>query len=94
MNYKVVDNKKIGSKSNNILETSNQIINQYENESNKIQSDLKLILEGQKVAKRYIQLGFIGLAKRNDELIKLNEKLNKKLDAALEDLNILRKEPE
>lgn len=95
MNYKVVvDSNKIGSKSNNILETFNQIINPYENEYNKIQSDLKLILDGQKVAKRDIQLGFIGLAKRNDELIEFNEKLNRKLEAALAELNILKKERE
>ena len=42
MNYKVIDNKKIENKSNTILETSNQRINQYEDEYNKIQSDLKL----------------------------------------------------
>lgn len=97
MNHEVINNKKIANNFNNILElkdTSNQITNQDEDEYKKIQSDLKLILEGQKVNQRDIRLGFIELAKENTKLMKLNQKLNIKLDAALEELNRSKKERE
>lgn len=43
----------------------------------KIDSDLRLILEGQKINQKDLRLGFIGLAKENNELLDLNKKLQK-----------------
>lgn len=50
-----------------------------EDEYKKIRSDLELILEGQKVSQQDLRLGFVGLAKQNNELIDLNKKLNQQL---------------
>lgn len=65
-----------------------------EKEYIKIGSDLELLLEGQKMQQKDIRLGFIGLAKQNNELLDLNKKLNQQLDKTLEELNILKKERE
>jgi site-specific recombinase XerD len=75
-------------KSNN----SNKITEWKENGYEKIYSDLNLLLEGQKINQKDLQLGFIGLAKQNNELIDLNKKQNQKLEIAIEELNILREE--
>jgi hypothetical protein len=97
MNPKVIKNKEITNNFKSILElkdTSNQITNQDKDEYKKIPSNLKLILEVQKVNQRDTQLDFIELAKQNNELIELNKKLNRKLDTTLEELNRLKKERE
>lgn len=97
MNYKAINIKEIENKSRNILELKNsfdQITKQDKDEYENIQSALKLILEGQRVNQKDIRLGFIGLAKQNNELVDLNKKLNRKLDATLEELYILKKERE
>jgi|JI9StandDraft_1071089.scaffolds.fasta_scaffold00018_125 hypothetical protein len=97
MNYKAINIKEIENKSRNILELKNsfdQITKQDKDEYENIQSALKLILEGQRVNQKDIRLGFIGLAKQNNELMDLNKKLNRKLDATLEELYILKKERE
>lgn len=65
---------------------------QNKNEYKNIESCLKLILEGRRVDQENIRLGFIGLAKQNNELVDLNKKLNRKLDATLEEVYILKKE--
>ena len=97
MNYKAINIKEIANKSRNILELKNsfdQITKQDKDEYENIQSALKLILKGQRVNQKDIRLGFIGLAKQNNELMDLNKKLNRKLDATLEELYILKKERE
>jgi site-specific recombinase XerD len=71
---------------------SNKITKWKENENEKIHSDLSLLLEGQRINQKDLRLGFIGLAKENNELIDLNKKQNQKLEIALEELNILKKE--
>jgi len=43
------------------------------NTKEKIQSDLKLILEGQRMIPKDLQLRFIGLAKQSSELLDLNK---------------------
>jgi site-specific recombinase XerD len=75
-------------KSNN----SNKITEWKENECEKIHSDLNLLLEGQRINQKDLQLGFIGLAKQNNELIDINKEQNQKLAIAIEELNILREE--
>ena len=75
-------------KSNN----SNKITEWKENGCEKIHSDLNLLLEGQRINQKDLQLGFIGLAKQNNELIDINKKQNQKLAIAIEELNILREE--
>jgi hypothetical protein len=53
----------------------NKVIEKYdssENKYKKILNNLELILEGQEVTQKDLQLGFIGLAKQNSKLIDLN----------------------
>jgi site-specific recombinase XerD len=71
---------------------SNKITEWKEDEYEKIHYDLNLLLEGQRINQKDLQLGFIGLAKQNNELIDLNKKQNRKLEIAIEELNILKKE--
>ena len=63
-------------------------------EYNKIRSDLRLILEGQKLNQKDLRLGFIGLATQNSELLELNKKLNQQLEKVVKELNVLKKERE
>jgi integrase len=60
----------------------------------KVRSDLKLILEGQKINQNDLRLGFIGLATQNSELLKLNKKLSQQLEAVEKESNLLKKERE
>lgn len=71
---------------------SNKITEWKEDEYKKIHSDRSLLLKGQKINQKDFRLGFIGLDKQNNELIDLNKKLNQKLEIAIEELNILKKE--
>ena len=72
-----------------------KLASQYvEKEYIKIRSDLKLLLEGQKVNPKDIRLGFIGLAKQNSELLDLNKKLTQQLETVVEELNLIKKERE
>ena len=73
---------------------SNKIIEWKEGEYKKIHSDLSLLLEEQRMNRKDIRLGFIGLAKQNNELIGVNKKLNQQLEIVLKELNILRKKRE
>jgi len=64
-------------------EDFNKLKKWKEEEYSKIRSDLGLILEGQKLNQKDLRLGFIGLARRNDELLKLNKKLSQQLKKKL-----------
>ena len=73
----------------------NKVIEEYdsnENKYKKILNNLELLLEGQKVTQKDLQLGFIGLAKQNNELIDLNKELNQQLDIVMSELNVMKKE--
>lgn len=73
----------------------NKVIEKYdasENKYKKILNNLELILEGQEVTQKDLQLGFIGLAKQNSELIDLNKKLNQQLEIVMSELNVMKKE--
>jgi len=65
-----------------------------EEEYSKIRCDLALILKGQEINQKDMRLGFIGLARRNDELLKLNKKLSQQLERVEKELNVLKKERE
>jgi molecular chaperone GrpE (heat shock protein) len=75
-------------------EDFNKLKKWKEEEYSKIRSDLGLILEGQKLNQKDLRLGFIGLARRNDELLKLNKKLSQQLKRVEKELNVLKKERE
>ena len=70
----------------------NRIKEWKENEYKKIRSDLELILESQKIDQKDLRLGFIGLAKQNQELLKLNKKLTQQLKTVVEELNQFKRE--
>ena len=73
----------------------NKVIEEYnsnENKYKKILNNLELLLEGQKVTQKDLQLGFIGLAKQNSELIDLNKELTQQLEIVMSELNVMKKE--
>ena len=77
------------------IEGLNKVIEEYdsnENKYKKILNNLELLLEGQKVTQKDLQLGFIGLAKQNNELIDLNKELNQQLEIVMSELNVMKKE--
>jgi integrase len=61
---------------------------------NKVQSQLELILEGQKINRDEIRRGFIGLDQQNQELLKLNKQLTQQLETVVEELNQIKQERE
>ena len=65
-----------------------------EEEYSKIRSDLRLVLEGQKINQKDLRLGFIGLATQNSELLELNKKLSQQLERVEKEFNVLKKERE
>ena len=65
-----------------------------ENNYTKILNNLELLLEGQEVTQKDLQLGFIGLAKQNSELLDLNKELNQQLELVVSELNVIKKERE
>ena len=76
-----------------------KIKKQFKDESNKdkykkILGSLELLVEGQKVTQKDLQLGFIGLAKQNSELLDLNKELNQQLEMVVSELNMIKKERE
>ena len=74
-----------------------KIKRQFKNESSKskkILDSLELLLEGQKITQQDLQLGFIGLAKQNSELLDLNKELNQQLEMVVSELNVRKKERE
>jgi integrase len=62
--------------------------------SKRVESQLDLLVEGQKINQNELRLGFIGLATQNQELFDLNKKLNQQLETVLEELNIVKQERE
>ena len=65
-----------------------------EDNDKKILGRLELLVEGQKVTQKDLQLGFIGLAKQNEELLDLNKELNQQLEMVVSELNVVKKERE
>jgi integrase len=77
----------------------NNIKKQFRDESNeekykKILSSLGLLVEGKNITEKDLQLGFIGLAKQNSELLDLNKKSNQQLEMVVSELNVMKKERE
>ena len=77
----------------------NKIKKEFRDESNKnnykkILNNLELLLEGQEVTQKDLQLGFIGLAKQNNELLDLNKELNQQLEIVIAELDVIKKERE
>jgi site-specific recombinase XerD len=62
--------------------------------SKRLESQLDLLVEGQKINQDELRLGFIGLVTQNQELFDLNKKLNQQLETVLEELNIVKQERE
>ena len=60
----------------------------------KLESQLEQLVKGQKVNRQELQLGFIGLAKQNQDLLYLNKELSDQLKKVVEELDILKKERE
>jgi hypothetical protein len=52
----------------------------YDSNEEKYKKILELLVEGQKVTQKDLQLGFIGLAKQNSELLDLNKELHQQLE--------------
>ena len=71
-------------------------LNHFSNEGSyqTILDTLELLVEGQEVTQKDMQLGFIGLAKQNSELLKLNKELNQQLEMVTSEWNQLKKEQE
>ena len=65
-----------------------------ENNYERILNNLELILKGQEVTQKDMQLGFIGLAKQNNELLKLNKELTRQLEVVTSEWNLLKEERE
>jgi site-specific recombinase XerD len=77
----------------------NKIKKEFRDESNKnnyekILNNLELLLEGQEVTQKDLQLGFIGLAKQNSELLDSNKELNQQLEMVISELDVIKKERE
>jgi site-specific recombinase XerD len=60
----------------------------------KIESQLDFMLKGQEINQQELQLGFIGLAKQNSELLDSNKKLEQQLELVVSELNLMKKERE
>ena len=58
----------------------------------KIEFQLDHLVKGQEVNRQEFQLGFIGLATQNQELLDLNNHLSEQLKKVVEELDILKKE--
>jgi integrase len=66
----------------------------YDSNEEKYKKILELLVEGQKVTQKDLQLGFIGLAKQNSELLDLNRELHQQLEIVVSELNAIKKERE
>jgi len=78
-----------------------QKINKKDSQLVNIESQLDLLLKGQEKNSDKLQIigeelrrGFIGLALRNEELLKLNEQLKQQLDEVSKELNTIKQERE
>ena len=58
----------------------------------KIESQLDLLVKGQEINREELQLGFIGLFQKNQELVELNKKLNDQLEIVVAELNQIKQE--
>jgi integrase len=65
-----------------------------EKEYSKIRTDLGLLLKGQEVNQQELRLGFIGLARQNNELLELNRDLSQQLESVMSELNTIKKNRE
>lgn len=66
-----------------IEKENNQLVNQdYE----KLESKVDLLLNGQESNQDEIRRGFIGLAKQNQELLELNKELTQQLKTLVDEL--------
>jgi integrase len=82
---------------NGLIKIKNQF--KLKDESNeerykKILDSLGVLVEGQKVTQTDLQLGLIGLAKQNSELLNLNRELNQQLEIVVSEFNVIKKERE
>jgi len=82
---------------NDLITIKNQF--KLKDESNeerykKILDSLGVLVEGQKVTQTDLQLGLIGLAKQNSELLDLNRELNQQLEIVVSEFNVIKKERE
>lgn len=78
-----------------------QKTNKKDNQLINIESQLDLLLKGQEKNSDKLQIigeeirrGFIGLALRNEELLKSNDQLKQQLNAVLKELNLIKQERE
>ena len=78
-----------------------QKINKKDSQLVNLESQLDLLLKGQENNSDKLQIigeelrrGFIGLALRNEELLKSNEQLKQQLDGVLKELNLIKQERE
>ena len=79
------------------MENNNLALQNYEI----LKDELSKILENQRITKKKqdqiletTQRGFIGLALRNEELLKSNDQLKQRLDGILKELNLIKQERE
>ena len=73
--------------------------NKKDNQLMNLESQLNLLLKGQEnnsdklqIIGEEIRRGFIGLALRNEELLKSNDQLKQQLNAVLKELNLIKQE--
>ena len=77
--------------------TKIQKLNKFEKENKqltykKIESQLDLLVKGQEINREELQLGFIGLFQKNQELVELSEKLNQQLEIVVAESNQIKRE--
>lgn len=72
----------------------NILKNDKKEEYNKICSNLRVILKGQKINQKDMRLYLIVFGIRNNELLESNKKLNQQLEKVVKELNVLKKERE
>ena len=83
------------------MKNKTQKINKKDNQLVNLESQLDILLKGQEKNSDKLQIigeelrrGFIGLALRNEELLKSNEQLKQQLDGVLKELNTIKQERE
>ena len=83
------------------MENKIQKTNKKDNQLINLESQLDLLLKGQEnnsdtlqIIGEEIRRGFIGLALRNEELLKSNDQLKQQLNAVLKELNLIKQERE
>lgn len=82
---------------NKIKKKNNLALQNYES----LKDELSKILENQRISKKKqdkiletTQRGLIGIALRNEELLKSNDQLKQQLDGVLKELNLIKQEGE